>query len=68
MIKKYGNDVNYVKIIMGLSYFEDAENEILPQTFIEYNWEEIKEFFMNIQDEFQNQLEKLRSIINVIKM
>lgn len=53
---------------MGLSYFEDAENEILPQTFIEYNWEEIKEFFMNIQDEFQNQLEKLRSIINVIKM
>ena len=48
---------------MGLCYFEDAENEILPKTFIEYDWENIKKFFINIQDEFQDQLEKLRSII-----
>ena len=63
LIGKYGKDINYVNIIMGLSYFEDAENEILPKTFIEYDWENIKKFFMNIQDEFQDQLEKLRSII-----
>ena len=55
-------------MIMGLSYFEDAENEILPKTFVEYDWENIKKFFINIQDEFQEQLEKLRSIINVIKL
>ena len=48
LIEKYGKDINYVNIIMGLSYFEDAENEILPKTFIEYDWENIKKFFMNI--------------------
>ena len=63
LIEKYGKDINYVNIIMGLSYFEDAENEILPKTFIEYDWENIKKFFINIQDEFQDQLEKLRSKI-----
>lgn len=68
LIKKYGKDINYVNIIMGLSYFEDAENEILPKTFAEYNWGDIKKFFINIQDEFQEQLEKLRGIKNVIKM
>ena len=30
---------------MGLSYFEDAEQEILPKTFVEYNWGRNKENF-----------------------
>ena len=58
MLKKYGDNINYVNTIMGLSYFEDAEQEILPNTFIEYNWEEIKKYFMKFQNEFQEVLEK----------
>ena len=59
LIKKCGNETNYVNIIMGLSYFEDAEQEILPKTFVEYNWEEIKEFFINYQKEFKKYIEKI---------
>lgn len=57
LIKKCGNNVNYVSIIMGLSYFEDAEDEILPNTFVNYNWENIKKFFIKFQKEVQNRLE-----------
>ena len=42
---------------MGLSYFEDAEDEILPNTFVDYNWGEIKKFFIEFQKEVQNILE-----------
>ena len=59
LIKKYGNKTNYVNIIMGLSYFEDAEQEVLPKTFVEYNWEEIKDFFINYQKEFREYIEKI---------
>lgn len=62
LIKKYGNNVNYVNIIMGLSYFEDAEDEILPKTFVNYNWKQIKEFFTNIQSKFQEKIENLENI------
>ena len=56
--QKCGNNINYVNIIMGLSYFEDAEDEILPNTFIDYNWENIKKFFIEFQKEVQNILEE----------
>ena len=59
LIEKCGSKTNYVNIIMGLSYFEDAEQEILPKTFVEYNWEEIKEFFINYQKEFKEYIEKI---------
>ena len=59
LIVKCGSKTNYVNIIMGLSYFEDAEQEILPKTFVEYNWEEIKEFFINYQKEFKKYIEKI---------
>lgn len=59
LIKKCGNNVNYANIIMGLSYFEDAEQEILPKTFVKYDWEEIKEFFIKFQGDFQRRLEIL---------
>ena len=42
---------------MGLSYFEDAEDEILPNTFVDYNWKEIKKFFIEFQKEVQSILE-----------
>ena len=57
LIQKCGDNVNYVNIIMGLSYFEDAEDEILPNTFVTYNWEDIKKFFLEFQKEVQENLE-----------
>ena len=57
LLQKYGNNINFANIIMGLSYFEDAEQEILPKTFVEYNWEEIKKFFINFQTDFYKKLE-----------
>lgn len=59
LIKKCGEHTNYVNIIMGLSYFEDAEQEELPKLFVEYNWEEIKDFFIKIQQQIQEIIEKL---------
>lgn len=61
LLQKYGTNINYANIIMGLSYFEDAEQEILSKTFVEYNWEEIKKFFINFQTNFYKQLELLES-------
>lgn len=59
LIQKCGSNINYANTIMGLSYFEDAEQEILPKTFVEYDWEEIKKFFINFQADFQKRLEML---------
>ena len=49
---------------MGLSYFEDAEEELLPKTYVDYDWNKIKEFFINVQPIFQNNIEKLLNIDN----
>lgn len=57
LIQKCGDNINYANIIMGLSYFEDAEDEILLNTFVDYNWENIKKFFIELQKEVQNILE-----------
>ena len=63
LIRKCGNHINYVNIIMGLSYFEDAEEEILPKTYVECDWSKIKEFYLKIQPEFEKELENLRYLI-----
>ena len=63
LIKKCGENVNYANIIMGLSYFEDAEQELLPKTFMQYDWNAIKQFFINFQPQLETCLEKLRFII-----
>lgn len=57
LVQKCGNNVNYLNIIMGLSYFEDAEDEVLPNTFVPYNWENIKKFFIEFQRKVQKCLE-----------
>ena len=59
LVQKCGNNINYFNTIMGLSYFEDAEQELLPTTYVEYDWNRIKEFFVKFQEEFQKQLEKI---------
>ena len=38
LMQKCGDNVNYVNIIMGLSYFEEEEDEILTNTFGDYNF------------------------------
>lgn len=57
LIRKCGDNINYVNTIMGLSYFEDAENELLPKTFMDYDWDKIKKFFISFQTEFQKNIE-----------
>lgn len=59
LMQKCSSNINYANTIMGLSYFEDAEQEILPKTFVEYDWEKIKKFFINFQADFQKGLEIL---------
>lgn len=59
LAQKYGKKVNYLNMIMGLSYFEDAEKEILPKVYVDYDWKEIKKYFIKFQDEFERELEKV---------
>lgn len=58
LLKKYGDNINYLNTIMGLSYFEDADNELLPKAYVHYDWDEIKKFFIEFQKEFQQSIEK----------
>lgn len=59
VVEKFGMNVNYVNMIMGLSYFDDAEDEILLETFVKYDWNEIKKYFINIQSQFKDEIEKI---------
>lgn len=49
---KYGEHTNLSYIGMGLNYFEEAEQEKLPETYVKYDWNEIKKFFENVQHDF----------------
>lgn len=54
--KKYDqNKINYSHIIQSLSYFEDAEDENLPKVFIEYDWNAIKQYYINEQRNIYNE-------------
>lgn len=53
---KYGEHANLSYVGMGLNYFEDAEQEKLPETYVKYDWEEIKKFFNIVQREFFNEI------------
>ena len=45
--KKYSEDkLNYFHILKSIIYFDDAEDELLPKTYIEYDWERIKGFYL----------------------
>lgn len=46
-------DTGLNHIIMSLTYFDDAENEVLPHTFIDASWTTIKKFFINVQPLFE---------------
>lgn len=45
-IKKYGEkDINFFHAIKAMNYFDDAEDEGMPEMLVECSWEEVKEFF-----------------------
>ncbi len=49
LIKKY-NDLNVItNLIYSIVYFEEADKENLPKTFVNHRWTEIKKFFSNFQ-------------------
>lgn len=54
---KYGENADLSYIGMGLNYFEDAEQERLPETYVTYDWKEIKRFFSDIQQEFFHEID-----------
>ena len=35
-----------VVFLKSIIYFDDAEDELLPKTYIEYDWERIKGFYL----------------------
>lgn len=46
-----GININYYHLIKSLSYFKDAERELMPVMRGDPNWEIIKEYFKNMQRE-----------------
>ncbi len=50
--RKYPNaNINYYHMVKSLSYFEDAENDLLPKMLTSVKWNEVKGFFLNEQKE-----------------
>lgn len=52
LVAKFGIKTDYSYMVMGLDYFEDAEMEILPKTFVKENWDQIKKFFSEEKEHF----------------
>ena len=44
--EKFGPGTDLTYMLMGLAYFDDAEQEELPRTFVHADWEDIKRFFV----------------------
>jgi len=57
VIKKFGKEANLSYMQMGLVYFEDARSEVLPKTYISYNWKDIESFFIKESIVINNILE-----------
>ena len=51
-----GNKINYAHVIQSLTYFEDAENEILPKVFIDFDWNKLKQFYIKEQRKLFDEL------------
>ncbi len=43
---KFGQEKDLTYMLMGLGFFDDAEREELPLTFVQADWTEIKRFFL----------------------
>lgn len=50
MPKKFpGLNINYYHLVKSLSYFTDAERELMPVMRADFDWEIIKEYFKKKQ-------------------
>ncbi|GAV25355.1 hypothetical protein ciss_12880 [Carboxydothermus islandicus] len=58
-LKYPGEKLNYYHIVKSLCYFDDAEEELMPEMLWNYNWDEIKKYFLGKQKEFINVLKNL---------
>lgn len=47
--QKFGENRDLTYMIAGLSFFDDAEDEALPKTYIHADWETVKQFFRKEQ-------------------
>ncbi len=47
--RKFGDAFDATYMLMSLTYFDDAEDEILPKCLVPADWQEIKRFFRAIQ-------------------
>lgn len=52
LVGKYGSDNMLANVGMALSYFEDAEREALPRTFVPEDWDGEKAFFRDFGGRF----------------
>ncbi len=52
--KKYGENFNFSYMLMGLDYFDDAEDETLPELFVKFDWNKTKKFFVQKKKELIN--------------
>lgn len=43
LLKKYP-EYSIFRALMSMTYFEDAESQIMPKMFVDVTWEEIKRF------------------------
>lgn len=65
--EKYGTDRDLSYIGMGMSYFGDAETQLLPTVYRQADWSEIKRFFEKTSDHFMQELEKSMTFDIVVK-
>jgi hypothetical protein len=50
--------INYYHIIKSLSYFDDAEQEPLPKMQAPFNWQKLKDFFLEEQIKLLKKIEQ----------
>lgn len=57
--KKFpGVDLNYYHLIKSLTYFEDAERELMPVMKKPIEWDDVKSYFQMIQKELLEKIKK----------
>lgn len=54
--------INNYHIIKSLSYFDDAECEPLPKMFIEFDWQSLKDYFLEEQLKLMAMLDQLQQL------
>ena len=47
-----------ISFLYSIAFFDDAEDEILPLSFVNYSWEEIKKFFLAFKKCIKKELDK----------